>query len=116
MNSNAMAERISDGISNQIAAEFQEPRIQAAIENVAAQKAGEAVSNAVWASLDQFREKVQAANDQLARTTNDLAVLSNNVHQAQLVAAQLASAVSADPALPHAGEPDRDAATGRITI
>ncbi len=95
----ATAAKIAEGISNQILAEFQQPRIQATIERVAAQKAGDILTNAVWLSLDQFREKLQAASDQLARTTNDLAVLSNNVHQAQLAAAQMAGAVTDDPAL-----------------
>jgi hypothetical protein len=98
-NADAMAAKIADGISNQIAAEFQQPRIQAAIERVASQQAGNILTNAVWASLDQFREKLQAANEQLAKTTNDLAVLSNNVHQAQLAAAQMAGTVTDDPAL-----------------
>jgi hypothetical protein len=98
-NASATAARIAEGISNQIAAEFQQPRIQATIERVASEKAGDIFTNAVWASLDQFREKLQAANEQLTRTTNDLAALSNNVHQAQMAAAQLAGAVSDDPAL-----------------
>jgi glutaredoxin 2 len=93
------AAKIAEGISNQIVAQFQQPRIQSAIERVVTEKAGDILTNAVWASLDQFREKLQAANDQLAKTTNDLAVLSNNVHQAQLAAAQMAGAVSDDPAL-----------------
>jgi hypothetical protein len=96
---NATSAKIAEGISNQIETEFQQPRIQAAIERVASEKAGDILTNAVWASLDQFREKLQAANEQLAKTTNDLAVLSNDVHQAQLAAVQMAGAVSDDPAL-----------------
>lgn len=97
--SNAVAAKIDAGISNRIVAEFQKPEIEAAIARMASQKAGEILTNEVWASLDEFRGKMQAASAQLAKTTNDLAVLSNTVHQAQIAAAQLAAAVPGDPTL-----------------
>jgi hypothetical protein len=99
VNSSAMASKIAEGISNQIAVEFEQPRIQAAIERVASQRAGDMLTNAVWASLEEFRGQMRAANEALAKTTNDLAVLSTNVHQAQLAAAQMAGTVAEDPAL-----------------
>ena len=98
-NSDALAARIGESISNQIATAFQQPRIQDTIESVASQKAGDILTNAVWASLNQFREKLEAANEQLAKTTNDLAMLSNNVHLAQLAAAQMSGPGQDDPAL-----------------
>jgi hypothetical protein len=99
VDSDALAAKIADGISNQIAAQFEQPRIQDTIQRVATQKAGDILTNAVWASLDEFRGKLQTANDQLTRTTNDLAVLSNNVHQAQLAVAQMTGTMSDDPTL-----------------
>jgi hypothetical protein len=99
VDSNAMAAKIDAGISNRIETEFQKPEIEAAIARVASQRAGEILTNEVWASLEEFRAKMQAANVQLVKTTNDLAVLSNTVHQAQVAAAQLASAVPGDPAV-----------------
>jgi hypothetical protein len=99
VDSNALEAKVADGISNQIAAEFQQPRIQDTIERVASQRAGDILTNAVWASLEQFREKLLVANEQLAHTTNDLAVLSNNVHLAQVAVSQMAGTVADDPAL-----------------
>jgi hypothetical protein len=93
------AQALEDRISNQIALEFQQPRVEAAIERVAEQKAGEMLTNAVWASLEQFREKLKKANDQLAGTTNDLAKLSNDVHAAQLALAQMTPTGPDNPAL-----------------
>jgi hypothetical protein len=95
----AMEERVSEGISNQIATQFQEPQVEAAIEQAATQKPGEILTNAVWASLEEFRAKLKAANEQLAGATNDLAMLSNNIHTAQAALAQMTSASPDDPAL-----------------
>jgi hypothetical protein len=97
VDSNAVAAKIDAGISNRMETEFQKPEIEAAIARAASGRAGEILTNEVWASLDEFRGKMQAANAQLTKTTNDLAVLSNTVHQAQIAAAQLAAAVPGDP-------------------
>jgi hypothetical protein len=97
VDSNALATKIDAGISNRIETEFQKPEIEAAIARAASGRAGEILTNEVWASLDEFRGKMQAASAQLTKTTNDLAVLSNTVHQAQIAAAQLAAAVPGDP-------------------
>ncbi len=95
----ALDDRVAERISNGITAQFQQPRIEATIERVASEKAGEILTNAVWASLEQFREKLKEANDHLAGTTNDLAVLSSNVHAAQLAMSQMTPAGPDDPAL-----------------
>ena len=56
-NSNHVSEQISVQVSNQIAAEFRQPRIKAAMEQVAADRAQDLLTNAVWASLETFRAR-----------------------------------------------------------
>src|SRR5581483_6605185 len=64
---------ISQRISSEIAAEFEQPRIQQTIEAVASQKAAQSISNAVWGSLEAFRTEVREATAQLAQAKGDLA-------------------------------------------
>lgn len=91
--------RTSRQISNQIASEFAQTRIRTAIEEVAAERSSGILSNAVWASLQSFREQLKLADAQLASATNEIATLSNNVKVAQEAAAQIAASVAAEPAL-----------------
>jgi hypothetical protein len=88
---------VSERISAEIAAEFQQPRIQAAIERVASQKAADAISNAVWPSLEVFRSEFKAAQTELARTKSDLASFSNDLSTARIAAGQILAAVSNEP-------------------
>src|SRR5882672_5079543 len=46
--SNHVSEQISMQVSNQIAAEFRQPRIKATMEQVAAERAQDLLTNAVW--------------------------------------------------------------------
>lgn len=97
----AAADQVTHQVSNQIAAQFEAPAIRAAIEQVVTQKSAELLTNAVWPSLQAFRDSLTEAHVQLARTTNDLSSLSNDVKQAQQAAARLASTLSDDPPLLH---------------
>ena len=80
--------KIAEGISNQVAGQFAQPQVQATLERVAQQRAAEILTNSVWSSLEQFREKLTAANQQLTGATNDLASLATNIHTAQMSLAQ----------------------------
>ncbi len=85
---------ISEKISAEVAAEFEQPRIQATIERVASQKAADAISNAVWPSLEVFRSEFKAAQAQLAQSRSDLNTFSNNLATARNAASQILAAVS----------------------
>ena len=43
-------------ISNQIVREFQQPRIRAAMEQIAEDRANELFTNSIWPSLEAFRQ------------------------------------------------------------
>lgn len=88
--------KIAEGISNQVAGQFAQPQVQATLERVAQQRAAEILTNSVWSSLEQFREKLTAANQQLTGATNDLASLATNIHTAQMSLAQLTGNGSPD--------------------
>ena len=70
-------------ISNQIAQEFKQPRIKAAIEQVARERAGEVFTNGVRPSLEAFQDALDFANLQLSKSSNTIADL-----EAQALAAQ----------------------------
>src|SRR5581483_5650261 len=70
-------------ISNQIVREFQQPRIKAAMELIASERANDYFTNAIWPSLEAFRQGIEEANAQLAKSTNDLAALGREVKAAQ---------------------------------
>jgi len=89
-----IAEMTSGQVSNQVAAAFRDPKIQATIEEVATRRASEIMTNAIWPSLENFRTEMRIANDELAKRRGDLAVLSNGVHSAQIAASHILNAVS----------------------
>jgi len=97
--SNHVSEQISTQVSNQIAAEFRQPGIKATMEQVAADRAQDLLTNAVWASLETFRAGIEQANAQLAKSTNDLAQMSRDIRLAQRMASQLDSAGTEAPAM-----------------
>ena len=82
-------------ISNQIVREFQQPRIRATMEQIAADRANDFITNAVWPSLEAFRQGIEEANAQLARSSNDLATLTRNVKAAQRKASPTSPTTSA---------------------
>ena len=75
---------ISGQISNQIAFEFNQPRIQSAIDRVARDRAAELLTNAVWPSLEAFQIAVDQARSKLTRSSNQLAFLENQIRSASL--------------------------------
>ena len=89
---NAATTDYSERVKEQIAAEFKQPRIQAAIEQAATSKVNEVLTNEVWASLEVLRENVREATTKLASATNDLAQLAVNVKAAQHTVGQLSGA------------------------
>lgn len=70
-------------ISNQIVAEFRQPRIQDAIEQAARTRANEIITNGVRPSLETLLDAMDAASSQLARETNLLAQLERDAQAAQ---------------------------------
>jgi hypothetical protein len=62
-------------ISNQIALEFRQPRIKAAIEQVARERANDLFTNGVRPSLEAFQDAMDLANGQLIKSSNALAEL-----------------------------------------
>jgi hypothetical protein len=66
---------ISGQISNQIVAEFQQPRVRAAVDQVARAKAEELLTNSVWPSIEAFQLAVDQARSRLAISSNQLALL-----------------------------------------
>jgi hypothetical protein len=97
--SNHVSEQISMQVSNQIDAQFRQPRIKATMEQVAADRAQDLLTNAVWASLETFRAGIEQASAQLAKSTNDLAQVSRDIRLAQRMASQMASAGTEPPAM-----------------
>lgn len=85
---------ISEKISAEVAAEFQQPRIQATIERVASEKAADAISNSVWPSLEVFRSEFKAAQEELAHTKHDLTAFTNDLNTARIAAGQVLAAVA----------------------
>jgi hypothetical protein len=88
---------ISERVSGEIAAEFQQPRIQAAIERVASAKAAEAISNGVWGPLEAFSSEMKEAQARLAQTRSDLDNMSNTLNTARIAAGHVLAAVSNEP-------------------
>ncbi len=80
--------QISNQVSNQIIREFQQPRIRTTMEQIAADKANDLITNAVWPSLEALRQSLDEANAQLTRSSNDLATLAKNIKVAQRKASQ----------------------------
>ena len=74
---------VSGQISNQVVHEFQQPRIRATMEQIAADRANDVFTNAIWPSLEAFRLSLDEATAQLAKSTNDLAALAKEVKAAQ---------------------------------
>lgn len=70
-------------ISNQIVAEFRQPRIQLAIEEAARQRANEIITNGVRPSLESLLDQMDAAAGQLLRSSNLLAQLERDALAAQ---------------------------------
>ncbi len=84
----------SGQISNQIVREFQQPRIRAAMEQIASDRANDIFTNSIWPSLEAFRQSINEANAQLAKATNDLAALAKDVKAAQRKATPTSTASS----------------------
>ena len=70
-------------ISNQIVAEFRQPRIQLAIEEAARQRANEIITNGVRPSLESLLDQMDAASSQLSRSSNLIAQLERDALAAQ---------------------------------
>lgn len=70
-------------LSNQIVREFQQPRIRATMEQIANEHFDDILTNSIWPSLEAFRQSLNEANAQLAKSTNDLAALAKEVKLAQ---------------------------------
>ncbi len=70
-------------ISNQIVAEFKQPRIKSAMEQVARSRAGDIFTNGIRPSLESFQDALDAVTLQLAQTSNAIAKL-----QAEALAAK----------------------------
>jgi hypothetical protein len=70
-------------ISNQIALEFRQPRIRAAIELAARNRAGDLFTNGVQPSLDAFQDALDGAIGQLAKSSNALARLEAEAEAAR---------------------------------
>jgi hypothetical protein len=89
---------LSQRMSNQVVAEFRSARIQDAVEQVARDHARELLTNAVWPSLETFRQKVRLAETQFAESTNAIARLSKELREGQRAATPLFPATADDPA------------------
>lgn len=87
-------------ISNQIVREFQQPRIRAAMEQIASERVNDIFTNNIWPSLEAFRLTIDEANAQLAKSTNDLAALTKEVKAAQRKVAPTPTASSGSDATP----------------
>jgi len=90
---------LSQQMSNQVASEFRSARIQAMVEQVALDHAREMLTNAIWPSLEAFRQKIELADAQLAASTNALARLSKELREGQRVATPWLPATTDEPAL-----------------
>ena len=93
---------VSGQISNQIVQEFNQPRIQSTVERVAREKAQELLTNAVWPSLEAFQISVEQARTQLARSSNQLAILESQMRNS----GQRLTNSSAAKTVPQAGPAD----------
>ncbi len=74
-------------ISNQIALELRQPRIRSMIELAAIQNAKGLLTNSIWPGVTEFQNGVDQANARLARASNNLARLEEEVRAAQILAA-----------------------------
>jgi hypothetical protein len=79
-------------ISNQIATEFRQPRIRAAMEQVARDRALDVFTNGVQPSLEAFEEALDIAKSQLAHSSNAIAQLERDSREAR---SRLQAAVAA---------------------
>jgi hypothetical protein len=70
-------------MSNQIALEFKQPRIKAAIEQTARERAVDIFTNRVQPALDAFQDAVDMANAQFAKSSNALARLQAEIEDAK---------------------------------
>src|ERR1700677_3366022 len=61
--------QISKQVSNQIASEVKEAGIPSAIKQAAKEQVNDALTNAIWPSLDSFQRAMNRANAQLAKST-----------------------------------------------
>lgn len=90
---------LSQRMSNQVVSEFRSARIQATVEQVTLDHAREMLTNAIWPSLEAFRQKVELVDTQFAESTNALARWSKELWDGQRVATPLLSATANEPAL-----------------
>jgi hypothetical protein len=79
---------IAKQVSNQIQAELRQPRVQAAMEQMARDRVSEAMSNSLWPSLEEFQRSLYRASSQLARSTNELAKLDKDIKAAETKVAE----------------------------
>ena len=79
-------------LSNQIALELKQPRIKAAIEQIANETANDLFTNTIGPSLASFQQQMDLAGLQFAKTSNQLAKLSQDVRAAQQIAGPAAPA------------------------
>jgi hypothetical protein len=92
---------VAGQISNQIVREFQQPRIRAAMEQVAEDRANELFTNSVWPSLQAFRQNLDAVGAQFAQSTNNIAALDREIAAARRKIATIppsAAAAAPNPA------------------
>jgi hypothetical protein len=111
---------IAKQVSNQIQAELRQPRVQAAMEQMARERVSEAMSNSLWPSLEEFQRSLYRASSQLARSTNELAKLDKDIKAAETKVAeakvpQPAAAVAAPSAQPPAAAKAPAPSTGGAT-
>ncbi len=74
---------VAGQISNQIVREFQQPRIKAAMQQIAEDRANELFTNSIWPSLEAFRHGLNDADAELTQSTNDLAALAREIRAAR---------------------------------
>ncbi len=74
---------VAGQISNEIDREFQQPRIKAAMQQIAEDRANELFTNSIWPSLEAFRHGLNDADAELTQSTNDLAALAREIRAAR---------------------------------
>ncbi len=107
---------ISGQISNQIAFEFNQPRIQSAIDRVARDRAAELLTNAVWPSLEAFQIAVDQARAKLTRSSNQLAFLESQIRSASLRMTNVASSSVAKNSQAASPTPQTSSASSKLAL
>ncbi|MDB6022265.1 MAG: hypothetical protein JWQ04_2122 [Pedosphaera sp.] len=87
-------------ISNQIALEFRQPKIKAAIEQAARDRATDIFTNGVRPALEAFQDALDLANTELARSSNAIAQLETDARAAQRRIPPPAPVVAAQTPIP----------------